>query len=217
MEEEDYEMIKSDNFFEDLQKMTDLPSPKSVKIDVEMMDEQRSNCTSSVFRTQEQLCKMPAYDPNKSYESEYFKLFMENQRILEKLDRVAADKTDTEIKILKISDYYDQNESKWTIDRHANGRKIVIRKTRAELNCDFECPYSSCDKAYASEGSLNLHIKRKHNGGNKTDREKIAKSLLIFEAKGVRIDKELAVNLPPGIIRKVAEQIETTSNLRIKE
>ena len=99
----------------------------------------------------------------------------------------------------------------------ANGRKIVIRKTRAELNCDFECPYSSCDKAYASEGSLNLHIKRKHNGGNKTDREKIAKSLLIFEAKGVRIDKELAVNLPPGIIRKVAEQIETTSNLRIKE
>ena len=40
---------------------------------------------------------------------------------------------------------------------------------------------------------------------------------MIFEAKGVKINNELAVNLPPGIIRKVAEQIETCNNIRIKE
>ena len=66
-----------------------------------------------------------------------------------------------------------------TIDRDERGRKIVKRKTMAELERNQECPYVGCGKYYASEGSLNLHIKRKHNGGNKTDREKIAKSLLI--------------------------------------
>ncbi len=38
----------------------------------------------------------------------------------------------------------------------------------------FKCPYQNCDKFYGSEVSLNLHMKLKHNGGNKTDREKLA-------------------------------------------
>ncbi len=38
----------------------------------------------------------------------------------------------------------------------------------------FKCPYSNCDKFYGSEVSLNLHMKLKHNGGNKTDRERLA-------------------------------------------
>lgn len=65
------------------------------------------------------------------------------------------------------------------IDRDEKGRKIVKRKTMAELERDQICPYEGCGKIYASEGSLNLHIKKKHNGGNKTDREKIARSLLV--------------------------------------
>jgi hypothetical protein len=44
-----------------------------------------------------------------------------------------------------------------------------------ELEREQPCPYERCGKQYASEGSLNLHIKEKHNGGNKTDREKLAK------------------------------------------
>lgn len=68
------------------------------------------------------------------------------------------------------------------IDRDEKGRKIVKRKTMAELERDQICPYKGCGKVYASEGSLNLHIKKKHNGGNKTDREKIARSLLVQEA-----------------------------------
>ena len=37
-----------------------------------------------------------------------------------------------------------------------------------------KCPYSNCTKIYATEVSLNLHIKLKHQGGTKTEREKYA-------------------------------------------
>ena len=40
------------------------------------------------------------------------------------------------------------------------------------------CPYEGCTKFFGSEGSQNLHIKIKHNGGSKTDREKLAKTLI---------------------------------------
>lgn len=63
-------------------------------------------------------------------------------------------------------------------------RKKHLRRTAAEIERDFivsillvkklQCPYSECGKFYGSEGSLNLHIKIKHNGGNKTEREKLA-------------------------------------------
>ena len=38
-----------------------------------------------------------------------------------------------------------------------------FRKTAAEINRHFRCPIESCQKAYGSEGSLNQHIKLKHN------------------------------------------------------
>lgn len=54
-------------------------------------------------------------------------------------------------------------------------RKKHVRRTAKEINRQYICPYKNCQKVYGSEGSLNLHIKIKHNGGNKTDREKLAK------------------------------------------
>ena len=36
----------------------------------------------------------------------------------------------------------------------------------------FKCYYENCYKWYGSEVSLNLHIKSKHNGGTKTQRNK---------------------------------------------
>jgi len=49
-----------------------------------------------------------------------------------------------------------------------------------------------------------LHIKQKHNGGNKTDREKLAKNLIICKAKGIIIPEKLEINLPPGIVKEKA-------------
>eukprot|EP01137_Pigoraptor_chileana_P027970 Opistho-2@11314 len=39
------------------------------------------------------------------------------------------------------------------------------RRTYAELNRKFVCPFGSCKRCYASEGSLNQHLKIKHGGG----------------------------------------------------
>jgi len=94
-------------------------------------------------------------------------------------------------------------------------RKIHIRKTVAELERNYNCPYDNCAKPYASEGALNLHIKNKHNGGNKTDREKLAKNLIICQAKGIKVPDRLEINLPPGIVRERAEMIKQLSNIEI--
>ena len=45
---------------------------------------------------------------------------------------------------------------------------------RTFLNFNQKCPYPNCGKRYATEVSMNLHIKLKHKGGNKTEREKYA-------------------------------------------
>lgn len=44
------------------------------------------------------------------------------------------------------------------------------RRLAIEIEKNFTCPYDRCYKVYGSDVSLNLHIKLKHNGGNKTDR-----------------------------------------------
>jgi len=50
-----------------------------------------------------------------------------------------------------------------------------IRRPTIEIEKNHICPYTECKKLYGSEVSLNLHIKLKHNGGTKTDREKLAR------------------------------------------
>jgi transcription elongation factor Elf1 len=48
------------------------------------------------------------------------------------------------------------------------------RRLDEEIDKTFNCPYERCYRQYGSDISLNNHIKIKHNGGNKTDREKAA-------------------------------------------
>lgn len=83
-----------------------------------------------------------------------------------------------------------------------------MRRTAKEINRSYICPYDSCQKVYGSEGSLNLHIKIKHNGGNKTDREKLAMSLVAAHLNGTMTNQiELVdLNLPPGTLTKAARK-----------
>lgn len=110
--------------------------------------------------------------------------------------------------ILQLEQFYncDENLERTTRERYLSGRKKHNRRCANEIQRGLACPYAKCNKSYASEGSLNLHIKIKHNGGNKTDREKIAKSIVFAKANGIVIGDELAlqVNLPPGSIEKAA-------------
>ena len=83
-----------------------------------------------------------------------------------------------------------------------------------EIDKTFQCPYHGCTKTFGSEGSQNLHIKIKHNGGTKTERERLAG--LLCEAykrlneDGTQIPQDIIdqidVNLPPGIITSTAQK-----------
>ena len=58
------------------------------------------------------------------------------------------------------------------------------RRLAVEIEKKFTCPYGKCYKVYGSDVSLNLHIKLKHNGGNKSDREKLAEAICFAELNG---------------------------------
>lgn len=79
------------------------------------------------------------------------------------------------------------------------------RRTAKEIEKEYKCPYK-CGKLYGSEGSLNLHMKLKHAGGNKTDREKTAKSLVIAQFRGEKLP-EIQLNLPAGAIDEAAKEL----------
>ena len=90
-----------------------------------------------------------------------------------------------------------------------NKRKKHLRRTAQEIDRTFICPYDGCGKFFGSEGSQNLHIKIKHNGGSKTDREKLAKNLVLAfanQAMSNEIIDSVDLNLPPGVITKMAQK-----------
>ena len=63
-------------------------------------------------------------------------------------------------------------------------KSIKQKKTRRlskDISKPYICPYDNCHKTYGSEVSLNLHIKLKHNGGNKTERERVGVTNFPFE------------------------------------
>ena len=68
------------------------------------------------------------------------------------------------------------------------------------MESQYTCPYNNCGKSYGSVPSLNLHIKIKHNGGKKSDREKLAQKIIIAYIKGTldQVIDEIDLNLPPG-------------------
>jgi hypothetical protein len=86
-----------------------------------------------------------------------------------------------------------------------------MRRCANEIAKSYTCPYENCGKLYGSEGSLNLHMKIKHNAGSKTEREKLAKSIVWAVNKGGSAEDlqnahgSAAINLPPGIIEKAAQ------------
>jgi len=93
-------------------------------------------------------------------------------------------------------------------------RKKHQRRSAYEIERSFICPYEGCNKYFGSEGSQNLHIKIKHNGGTKTDREKLALKIIEAYAQSAKeldsadhnvvIEQEIIdqidLNLPPGIL-----------------
>ena len=63
----------------------------------------------------------------------------------------------------------EEYQKLYRIKNRKKNRRLAI-----QIQKNYECPYEKCYRVYGSDVSLNLHIKLKHNGGNKTDREKLA-------------------------------------------
>ena len=100
-------------------------------------------------------------------------------------------------------------------------RKKHLRRTAHEISKEFSCPYSGCTKSFGSEGSLNLHMKIKHNGGTKTERERIAQLLVESYVLTKQLDPAILdtidLNLPPGLLRLTAEKSEKLKPEQIQE
>lgn len=91
-------------------------------------------------------------------------------------------------------------------------RKKHNRRAALEIDKSYNCPYFACDKQFGSDGSLNLHIKIKHNGGTKTERERMATLLIEAYSQSIKdgvepdfnfeqeVIDQIQLNLPPGIL-----------------
>ena len=80
-------------------------------------------------------------------------------------------------------EYNNSNLVKYQLLGCKGKRKKHNRRTSHEIKKEFVCPYENCDKFFGSEGSQNLHIKIKHNGGTKTERDRLAQSIIEEYAK----------------------------------
>ena len=70
----------------------------------------------------------------------------------------------------------------------------------------YECPFPNCDKTYGTDVSLNLHMKLKHNSGTKTERETLAREIILAEERGEKI--EINLTFPPGYMEKFRESMK---------
>ena len=95
------------------------------------------------------------------------------------------------------------------MDRYIRGRKRHNRRCANEIQKQYQCPFDQCGKYYGSEGSLNLHLRIKHQAGSKTEREKTAKQIVMALQSGQQVPFERLekINLPPGTLEKVATEL----------
>lgn len=146
---------------------------------------------------------LPDYDPQKDYYQLYWAAFVENQVLLEQLKQKSEERNNYLKSLVRF------NESGCSLsntEERKERRKKHNRRTAKEIRKDEVCPYAGCDKYYGSEGSLNLHMKLKHNGGNKTDREKLAKSMVVAYVNA-KPYPEVTINLPPGLLAEEAKKL----------
>ena len=159
---------------------------------------------------------MPVYDPNKNYNDAYWSLFCQNESILAKIEDISLSRDSYLKKILRIEEQYEHwhnniGDNDDSDEYQKNLRKKHERRYAAEIAREYNCPYHGCEKMYGSEGSMNLHIKLKHKGGNKTDREKTAKHIVFCQSANLPICMAqllVKINLPPGSIREASEQLQ---------
>ncbi|KAL4426742.1 hypothetical protein ABPG74_006114 [Tetrahymena malaccensis] len=156
-----------------------------------------------------QLGKLPDYNKNTNYYQEFWKMYYTNEVIISKLNEYKKeiqqirDKADKlEQMITHLDDDISREQDSKSQTNTVQKAKKKNRRCAQDIQKDFQCPYDNCTKTYGSEVSLNLHIKIKHNGGNKTERERLARQIFAAKINGEEIP-EMSLNLPPGFMEEI--------------
>lgn len=115
----------------------------------------------------------PLMIPNLNYSSNQFLISSQNfetsfAQISQKYSQLMAQNQELKRKLQEAS-----ISSENSLQNQVQRRKIKRRK-QIELDKKYACCYENCKKEYASVLALNLHIKIRHNGGTKKQREILA-------------------------------------------
>lgn len=122
----------------------------------------------------EQACKLdkPEFSPSIDYLKEYLRMFLMKEALVSTFKEVSMQKVVIEQKMKNYDSLYSEFQN--LLEPHRNQRR-----TASEIVKNYTCPYQSCFKSYGTEVALNLHIKKKHKGGNKSDREDFAREFFL--------------------------------------
>ncbi|KAM3138349.1 hypothetical protein pb186bvf_009625 [Paramecium bursaria] len=134
------------------------------------------------------------YNSEINYYKEFWKYYILNEMAIKKVNDLHMQNQ----KLSELTDEIDnlQSELQQALSQR---HKKKNRRTAVQIEKSYECPYEKCNKQYGSDVSLNLHIKLKHDGGNKTDREKFAKMIIEAQENGEQIP-DLNIKFPPGYL-----------------
>eukprot|EP01016_Furgasonia_blochmanni_P014443 TRINITY_DN1756_c0_g1_i9.p1 TRINITY_DN1756_c0_g1~~TRINITY_DN1756_c0_g1_i9.p1 ORF type:complete len:282 (+),score=38.69 TRINITY_DN1756_c0_g1_i9:66-911(+) len=143
----------------------------------------------------------PQYNKSTNYYQEFWRMYLHNELLIQKMKEFSQDTKLIQEKISRYEDIISAMENSMQDGLSPFNKKLKKknRRTASQIKKDHVCPYEGCNKQYGSDVSLNLHIKLKHNGGNKTEREKIARTLYLAKLKGDKVP-DVNINLPPGYI-----------------
>jgi len=122
------------------------------------------------FNIAESKVNKPNFEKSVNYEKEVNLAKKAYEVFLSFLKEISFEKEMIEQRVRHYENIYHK------IEKTVRPRK-KNRRTSSAIVRNYVCPYNNCRKRYGSDVSLNLHIKRKHNGGNKSERELFAVSL----------------------------------------
>eukprot|EP01017_Pseudomicrothorax_dubius_P026246 TRINITY_DN2909_c0_g1_i1.p1 TRINITY_DN2909_c0_g1~~TRINITY_DN2909_c0_g1_i1.p1 ORF type:complete len:239 (+),score=59.04 TRINITY_DN2909_c0_g1_i1:149-865(+) len=146
---------------------------------------------------------VPDYNRHINYYQEFWRLYLQNELLISQMRECTVQNREMQAKIGKFEELIKLIEGNMVNVKV----KKKNRRTAAQIEKTFNCPYDKCSKTYGSDVSLNLHIKLKHNGGNKTEREKQARKIIIARMKGEELPNIPAFNFPPGYLEKIQEKM----------
>jgi hypothetical protein len=160
----------------------------SSKIDLQSIKRQLTESDSN-FKEK----KKPDYDPNTDYS-----ILLSQQKTAQEVLLKCLGQSIIELEEVEEK-YLHQSKSNYELELRVNP-KWKKRRKNYQLKKSFKCPFETCRKSYASDPSLQNHLKLKHLAGKKSER--FDYSIKVFQAlkEGEELPKT-ELNLYEGFIK----------------